>query len=388
MAVAAGAGYWFFVHNADSGRFPVADPFTFTMAKAEDGSATASGFAPSSESMVALTRQLEALSADIELSLASGTLPDGWSQDVVALMNAASVLDSYDVDVSGGTARVTGLTNDRAVFDAATQALDSSFFPALDVTVALDLGPRLLDPASLSATLEAHGDCGALTVAPPPSGPVLQLNDTVRVTGQFADNAGVTRLRDALRAEVGNRPIDIVAEVLDPDHCRIDATLPPLPTGGFAVQLSEGTSGEVVTSGEFRVGQNPVIDVRLPDGVEEGFVWVLLQDVQGVIYNLLPSSARPDASLAALSAEATDGTVRAAFPVDIARSQGLLAILVDSRVVGLSRVHVIHSSTALFPQGRSTTERLDDFVAALEARVAADTGSLLAHASAPLLTLE
>ncbi|WP_198521780.1 serine/threonine protein kinase [Sagittula sp. P11] len=361
LAVAAVAGgAWYVLNGSGGSRFPEQSPFELTVSRGADGAVTATGFVPSPAALAELTQRVEALGGTAELSLGSGALAETWPEDVISLLGAAATLEEFEVALSDNRAEVTGLAEDRAALDAATKGLDGTLYPGLDVQADLLLGPRVLTPGDLSDVIDFWADCGALTLQPP-QGEAYALGDTLRITGTFAAEASRAELETSLTDRIGSRSLQIDADVLNDMHCRIDEALPPLPAEGMEIAFGSGDDGGARPDGIFRPGDNPTIDVGLPEG-SEGYMHVILVDVQGVVYNLLPNRLAPEHSVAALRETAEDGRIRVAFSEAVARAETRVAFRVDDSVIGRSRVVAFHTREPLFEGNRKVTETLDIFL--------------------------
>lgn len=373
LVVAAGAaGYFSGVFDGLSGpAYPPVDPFALTVEKQTGGALRAAGHVPGPDTETALRARAEETGGTAELTLASGAISEDWGPAVIELVTQAAPLEEFHLSVEDDRARLVGLAPDRDALAAVEASFADGFPGGLRGSLDLQLGPRFLTPAAVRPLLEAHADCGPLQLpGPPPIG--YGLEDRIIVTGQFAEAASRDALRDAIADVAGNRPVRIEAEVLNPGLCRVGAVLPRVGSGGFEVRLGYGDRPGGNPSGVYRVGDNPVIDIALPDGVETGYLWVSVVDVKGVVFHLLPNVNRPDNSIASLRAQAPDGLIRVAYPLGDARAAGRLAFTVDGSVLGKSKVLVLHSDGPLFAGLRPTTESAEGYAAALiEAQTAA-----------------
>jgi serine/threonine-protein kinase len=119
-------------------------------------------------------------------------------------------------------------------------------------------------------------------------------------------------------------------------------------------------------TGEFLVGENPVIDVEIPADVSDGFLTVSVLDVSGNVFHLLPNLNRPDNSVDALR-DGQEGpiSIRVAYSIQESRQNGGLAFRVDDSTLGKSKILVIHSSEPLFNEMRPTSESAISYSEAL-----------------------
>ncbi|MCR8827370.1 serine/threonine protein kinase [Pseudosulfitobacter koreensis] len=345
-------------------RYPVAAPYAMVIEKTPSGAAQAVGNVPSTEVEVALAERIEGLGGTAELTLASGDIPPTWGAGLLQIVETALPLEEFRIAVSDTQARVTGLAATRDE-QATVQASFAAGFPeGFTGTAEIGLGPRFLLPGDVRPLLEDRADCGPLQLmSPPPVGYALE--DRVIVTGRFAEEASRSALQAAISDIAGDRPVRVEGEVLNPSLCRIDGVLPKAGPGGFDIRLGYGDRAGDNLAGRYQVGENPTIDVRLPDDMTEGYLWVSVVDVQGIVFHLLPNRTRPDNSIAALRAEAEDGFVRVAYGLDEAQTSGKLAFTVDGSVLGKSKIIALHSDGPLFDELRPTTESVESYAEAL-----------------------
>ena len=371
LLLGAGAG-GAYMSGALDGLFgpshPVADPYTLIAERVDGGAPAMIGHAPSEEAMATLMAPMDTLGGTSDIQLASGDIPEGWAADVADLVAMVSPMEEWRVSVSGGAARVTGMTEDKNLRARLQNALPSH---PLVRDVRIEVGPKLLDLARVMTVLERFADCGplGLTGAPVDGYP---LGARIEVSGKLGATATRDRIASELAAIAGDRPVLMGTEVLSPELCVIDATLPTATSGGFDIKFGYGDRPDENVDGAYSVGENPTIDVIIPAGVERGFLWVSIMDVTGNVYHLLPNINRPDNSLVSLRGGASGAVpVRVAFSIAEALEDNTrLSFLVDE-TFGKSKIVVIHSAAPLFDQVRPTTESLASYTEALAERVTA-----------------
>ena len=84
----------------------------------------------------------------------------------------------------------------------------------------------------------------------------------------------------------------------------------------MSVTLGYGDKDGPNASGVYVVGDNPVIDVTMPAAPAEGFLWVIIADVSGNLFNVLPNINSPDDAIAKIGALADDvRTIRVAYSI-------------------------------------------------------------------------
>ncbi|MGR3321329.1 MAG: serine/threonine-protein kinase [Pseudooceanicola sp.] len=368
-------------------RYPAADPYTLVVQRQFGSDPQAVGNVPSPEIEAALSDRMASIGGGATLTLATGNIAEDWGTALLDVVEAALPLEEFRIAVQNDELRLTGLAHD-AEQQATIRAAFSDGMPgAFSGSVDIGLGPRFLDPATLEPVLASHADCGRLQLqSPPPVG--YGLDDQIIVTGRFAEAATREAVAAEIAAMAGDRPVRVEAEVLNESLCRVDDMLPRAGPGGFDLRFGFGDQEGENLSGRYKVGDNPVIDLRLPEDVQSGFLYVSVVDVKGVVFHLLPNRVRPENSVEALRADADeDGFVRVAYGLDEAQGTGRIAFNVDGSVLGKSKVIVLHSDRELFDELRPTTESAESYADAL--RRARDVGGLSVNSiDSAILTTE
>ncbi|MCB2140321.1 MAG: protein kinase [Rhodobacteraceae bacterium] len=386
LAVGGGAGVYFSGILGPS--LPVADPYVFSVTKAEDGVPEASGFAPTEEVQRALSQEIARQSGTAELSLAQGSIGDGWGGDVALLLSTLATLDEWSLSVNGMAFTATGTTEDAAKEESVTALLSTDLPGGMSGTVDITRRTRLLDAATLQPVIDQIADCGPLVQqSAPPEG--YAETDRIVVSGRLADNGSRVRLFDALRAAAGDREVVIDAEILNPALCLIETRLPSAPSGGFDIAFGFGDSADPNPSGRYFVGENPVIDVKIPAEVTDGFLYVSVLDVSGHVFHLLPNQSRPDNSVASLrGGQAGIVPVRVAYGLAEAQGTSNLAFTVDASSLGKSKVIVLYSKAPLFATLREISEPAADYAQALADLVTSGTAAVATLDSRILTTAQ
>ena len=352
-------------------RYPNVDPYTLVVERTDTGTSSVTGHVPSTDVQDALIARVTP--EDTDLTLATGPISSGWGDGVLQMVTAVLPLDEFRLDIENDAVSLAGLAGSQAEREAVQAAFQSGFPEGFSGTLDIGLGPRFLQPDALNPILQAHSDCGRLQLPnPPPIG--FGLEDTIIVNGRFGDAAVRDSLEASLKDVAGDRPVRIEGEVLNSTLCQIDALLPRAAPGGYDVRFGYGDRDAINLSGRYKVGENPTIDIRLPEEPAEGYLWVSVVDVQGIVFHLLPNRTRPDNALSTLRSEAKDGFVRVAYGLEEAQTNGLLAFTIDDSVLGKSKILVLESNQPLFDDLRPTTESAASYADALiDAR---DTGGL------------
>ena len=217
-----------------------------------------------------------------------------------------------------------------------------------------------------------YADCGPLKQASYP-GPVgYGPEEAILISGTLAGASTVEALQEAIEDIADERFVVIDAEVLNPTLCLVENYLPQAPTSDIEIVFTDGISGENVPDGRFLVGQNPVIDLMIPESLTTGYISTSILDVSGNVFHLLPNNGRPDNSVETLR-EGRNGKVplRVTFDMDnLERNEGELAFTIDASSLGKSKILVLHSYAPLFRQMRPRQESAVGFTEALSERSA------------------
>ncbi len=386
VAVGAGAYLGGVFDGLMGPRYPVAQPYSMIIEKSAAGNAQAVGYVPSPEVEAALAERIEGLGGTARLTLASGDISSTWGEGLLQMFETAQSLEEFRIAVSENKAKVTGLAATRTDLATVQAGFAEGFPEGFDGTADIGLGPRFLLPDDVRPLLDTRADCGPLQLmSPPPVG--YGLEDRVIVNGRFAQETSRSALQVAISDIAGDRPVRVEGEVLNASLCRIDGVLPKAGPGGFDIRLGYGDREGDNLAGVYQVGENPTIDVQLPDEVTDGYLWVSVVDVQGIVFHLLPNRTRPDNSIAALRSEAEDGFVRVAYGLEEAQASGKLAFTVDGSVLGKSKIIALLSDGPLFDELRPTTESVESYAEALI--TARDTsGVTVSSLDSALLTTE
>jgi len=376
VLVAGGAGAYFSgaIDGLLGPRYPVASPYTLIVEQGAGTPPRAIGNVPAPEIADALTDIVRAKGGTADLELATGDIQDTWGQGILDIIGATQGLDEYRVAISGNTVRVTGLAKDANTQASAMLALTDELPDGFTGSAQIDRGPRFLQASQIQPTLDEASDCGPMNlIAPPAIG--YAMGSRIIVSGKLASASSKLALHDALVAIAGDRPVSIDAEILSPALCLIESVLPRVPSGGFDIQYQHGLTGEPNTTGRFLVGENPVIDVIIPQTAQDGFLYISILDVSGNVFHLLPNLNRSDNSVQATrDGETGDVALRVTYAINAVSDRSQLAFLVDDSSLGKSKILVLHSDRPLFDGMRPTTESAASYADAIKA--ARDSGGL------------
>ncbi|WP_170783591.1 serine/threonine protein kinase [Ruegeria lacuscaerulensis] len=369
VIVGGGAGAYFSgAFDSFTGpQYPVAAPYTLVADKREGLPPRAVGFVPSEDTRDAMTREITDQGGTVDLTLASGDISESWGAAVSDVIDTVMELDEWRLVVNGNDAQLTGQTTDQALHDKLEQLYSAGLPAGLQGTVELELEPLFLPAADIRPILAGLADCGALKLENAPTagyGP----ETPVRVIGTLASQDSLTGLDTALTALVGARPIDLGGvNVLNPTLCLIENFLPTAPTSDISIAFYNGEQNDAPNpTGDYVVGQNPVIDVDLPQDVQDGFLSVSVLDVSGNVFHLLPNVTRQENGIAALrDGESGPLSVRVAYSIPESQENGGIAFQVDDSTLGKSKVIVLHTDNQLFDTLRPTTESAAGYAEAL-----------------------
>ncbi len=370
LAAIGGGGYAAGLFDSLLGpTYPNATPYTLTAQRLADAAPQVTGNVPSEEVQTDLASLMDELGGTATLTLSSGDIHDNWGEDVVSLIGLISVLPEWQLDATGDTVTITGLTHDATQRAQLTAIFEADGLPdGLTGTTDIAYRPLFLQAGTIEDILTAHADCGPIELVDPPAAGYG--DDTqVSIRGTVADVATRVELSDDLVNAIEGRDLLLDVEVLNPTLCEVDAVLPEVPEGGFGITFSMGADGSENTSGRFFVGENPVIDVTIPADVTEGFLFVSALDVSGKVFHLLPNLLLEENAIPALRA-GREGPidVRVAFPLAEAQDGTRLAFEVDDTALGKTRIVALHADEQMFDGLRPTTESAGGYVEALANR--------------------
>lgn len=364
---------------------PLADPYRLSARLGEEP--RIEGHAPDPESAVLLRRAFASLSGEMPpeeaLTLAAGVPSEGWVPGLADLMSGLEEVEGWTLEAVGPEVGIAGIApnaaaRERIAADLAARAAAAGL--ALDLELAA--GPRLLRPEEVAAALAPVATCGPLLPADPPAGG-WALGETVEVRGDLAGAGDEERVRAALAPVVGDRRVEVSATLLNEELCAIRALLPPLPSLGMSIRLTEGSTGAPNLPGVFGVGANPVVDLELPASVEEGWLWVILVDNTGEVFNLLPNVSDPEHRLEALGTlENGIRRIRVLHSVqEFEADRTRLAFRISDENFGKSEIIAILSREPLFAVRRPRDESVESFAQGLREALEADPGLIEAVAA-------
>ncbi len=371
-------------------QYPTVSPYTLVADKRPGQAPRAVGFVPSETVRDAMTGEITSEGGDVDLTLASGDISDTWGTAVTDVIDAAMDLDEWRFVVEGNEARLTGQTTDQALHAELEQLYSAGLPAGLQGTADIELESLFLSADEVRPILSGLADCGALKLIDAPStgyGP----ETPIKVGGTLASRDSLVGLDTALTALAGSRPFDLEqVTLLNPTLCLIENFLPSAPTSDISIAFFNGEQGNAPNpTGDFIVGQNPVIDVDLPDDVQDGYLSVSVLDVSGNVFHLLPNVTRQDNDIASLrDGESGPISVRVAYSIDESQDNGGIAFQVDDTALGKSKVIVLHTDNQLFSTIRPTAESAAGYAEALREQDRNVETQILSLDSRILTTLE
>ena len=351
---------------------PTASPYVLSAGVAEDGTATLSGNAPDQATAAMLSQAFAAVSgktpaADV-LTLAHGMPAPTWATDAAGLLAAVTGLADWRVEISDQTATVEGLAATRDGAKAVAAAIRGWIATsAITPTLSIAVGPRTLPAATVAAIAAPFASCGPLTQSKA-AGESYGLGDTIALAGAFASARDGGALQAAMEAAAGDRKVRIDAIALNDVLCAVHRVLPPVPANGQSIWMGYGDTGKINPSGVFHVGDNPIVEVQLPESVADGYLWVvLINDTGGNVYNLLPNRAQEEHAIARIGTLA-DGIrrVRVIHSIaDFKADPDKIAFSVTPTDVGRAEIIALVTKTPLFAVRRPRDESVASFAEAL-----------------------
>lgn len=345
---------------------PVADPYRLSVAKAKDASPRAVGFVPSEEIAESLRQQITSQEGSVDLTLATGAIAETWGADMLAVVDTVDELDTWRVSLSGNRVEIEGSTTQKPLYETIQAAFGNGVLGALDGSPDVTLNEVILAPQRIEEILATLADCGPLFLVDPPLagyGP----DATITIRGTLSSPESRANLMNTIGAIAGDRQVRVDTNTLNATLCLIESVMPRAPSSAIDIEFSQGDANNTPNpSGEFVVGENPVIDVVLPADTIDGYLSVSVLDVSGNVFHLLPNINRQGNSVAELrNGQEGPMSVRVAFPIQQTRSSGELAFRVDESTLGKTKILAIHSSEPLFTEMRPTSESAMSYSEAL-----------------------
>ena len=269
---------------------PTVSPFTLEASKSVSGRTFLVGHAPDEQGASALvsafTSTTNAPPEAASVTLANGVPTDTWIAETAELIGELATLNSWQLSVSGMTARVSGIAPNTDAMRRLTSDL-TEWDTRVALTLQHDLlaGPETLTSDEVAAVLDAVENCGPLETNKPEYG----LGDTVAVSGRVASARDAEAVRQIVTPVIGSRTLDVNVNVMNEDLCAIRAVLPPAPSTNVSIWLGNGADGSPNLTGIYSTGQNPIAEIQAPASIIEGFLWVMIADNTGKVFHVLPN---------------------------------------------------------------------------------------------------
>jgi tRNA A-37 threonylcarbamoyl transferase component Bud32 len=357
---------------------PLVEPYRFAAGASPDGRIALSGFAPDAAEAGRIAAHLaETYGADpsaLSLEPGAGAPVEDFAGAMLALMRALEPMEGWSLALEGRELAVSGTAPDAAAGEdirAALAALARESGLALETDIAD--GPLRLDPDAVASAVAGRSGCGPLTLTPPEGG-AYALGERVAVAGAVPDAARLEALRETLERRIGDRPLALRVDVLNEPVCLVRSLLPAQGRAELSIWLGQGEAGTERENprGTYSVGENPLIDVRLPERASWGHLHVAAVDVTGTVFHMLPNTYVPGTRLADLG-RVEDGVrrVRVAHSMaERAEDPSVIAFQVNENF-GKTLIIAFHTEEPLFDELRPISESAEAFAEALEARIAA-----------------
>ncbi|PUB17268.1 serine/threonine protein kinase [Yoonia sediminilitoris] len=388
LVVLAGAAGWFggFFDRFMTPPLPVAAPYQLDLSFAQDGPPTLTAHAPNE---VIASQFRDAVSASLgapptgDITLATGQPSDAWPTNVATLIGLAARLKTGSVAIADQSAQVGGLAVDVPTKTAVIADLTAFATQAgWRVTSDIAAGPLRLSEKTLLAALDTTTGCGPLSVSGATDGN-FAVSDPITIAGNLADAASNDVIRTALQPFVGERPITLNTQLLNPELCMIRQALVQAPTNIVSLSVADGETGERRLSGVFTTDENPVVDVMIPAQFGQAALWVMAVSADGSVFHVIPNAKNGQTRIDQL-APAENGLHRIRVLHDIddfIANPDLLAVRIKNGDYGKSEVIAILSTEPLWDGRRPTQESVASTAQALEQTLANHPERLLGVAS-------
>ena len=365
---------------------PVASPYTLTASHDPGAPPSLSTHAPTAEAGDVILRayaQITGRTIDpLAVTLADGMPVPIWPEVAAGLIEELRPLESWTLTLEDMTAEVEGLAvsaaeRDRLVGQMRVWAQGNG----VTLATAIVAGPVRLPMIDVERVLRDVATCGPLEQGAEP-GAIYALGETITVRGDVAGAVDVEAIRDAVAGIAGDRRVNVEATVLNEQLCAIRAVMPPTPPSALSVWLGDGSTGQPNLTGVFTTGQNPVVEVHAPDGVD-GTLWVMVVDTDGKVFNVLPNINWTDNRLASIgTVQGGVRRVRVLWSVDEFRADpSRMAFRIEDKDYGKSEVIAILTRSDLFDMRRPRDESVQSLAEALAAALEGREAEILGVAS-------
>ena len=374
----------FFLRGLIWPTLPTVSPFTLEASKAVNGRTFLVGHAPDEQGastlVSAFTSTTNAPPEAANVMLANGVPADTWISEIAELMEELATVNSWQLNVSDMTVRVSGIAqNANAMRKLTSDLTEWDTRAALTLQHDLLAGPVTLTSDVVAAALDAVENCGPLET----NGQEFGLGDTVAVSGRVANASDAEAIRQTVTPVIGSRTLDVNVRVLNEDLCSIRAVLPPAPGINVSVWLGNGSDGSANLTGIYSTGQNPIAEIQAPASLADGYLWVMIADNTGKVFHVLPNINNTEQRLSQLgSLEGGLRRIRVLHSVsDLQLDSSKLAVTVNEGDYGKSEIIAILSRTPLFDLRRPRDESIASASEALSEALAGRGSDILGIAS-------
>lgn len=303
-----------------------------------------------------------------DITMAPGIPTPDWMLQASDLLTMLAELERVELDVTELTASVSGLAIDVATKSAVIAELDR-FGSEFGWQISSDViaGPVSVSVGQVQAAIMPVTDCGPLTLSGDAAGD-FGLSDVITMTGDVALDETRAAVSQSLAPLIGERRTRQELRVLNPQLCEIRAALGSVPTDVVSLSLSNGETGERNLSGVFTTGQNPVVDVVIPETFSEGALWVLVVNPDGSVFHVVPNIYNEEFRINELAdVDAGLRRIRVLHSIEaFIEDNRKLAFRIQEGEYGKSEIIAILSTDSLFDGRRPTTESVTSTALALQ----------------------
>jgi len=386
LGLVGGGGWYAGLLDTWLNPMPTASPYKLAASFGPDGAAL-SGNAPDAEAAqqlgLAFTAATGAATPEGALPLARGVPDAQWVGNVANLLGLMQGLPEWSLSVTDTTVAFDGIASTREQTDQKRTAFqDWVTQTGMKIDVSLRTGPAKLQGQVVVDALEPFALCGPLT---PDKGPLqtYELGETIVISGAMESIEARDALQAGLEPMIGDRSVRLDATILNKDLCTVRKVLPPVGAGDAVIWFGDGVTGEVNLSGIFHAGDNPVVEVLLPQDLAGLSLWVLVVDNTNQVFSLLPNEKQPEHAIQNIGS-IIDGVrrVRVLHSLeDITAKRGEFMITVNADSFGKSEIIAILSKTSLFGTRLPATMSVGGLADELRGVIARDPENIVAVAS-------
>lgn len=386
LGLVGGGGWYAGLLDTWLNPMPTASPYKLAASFGPDGAAL-SGNAPDAEAAqqlgLAFTAATGAATPEGALPLARGVPDAQWVGNVANLLGLMQGLPEWSLSVTDTTVAFDGIASTREQTDQKHTAFqDWVTQTGMKIDVSLRTGPAKLQGQVVVDALEPFALCGPLT---PDKGPLqtYELGETIVISGAVESIEARDALQAGLEPMIGDRSVRLDATILNKDLCTVRKVLPPVGAGDAVIWFGDGVTGEVNLSGIFHAGDNPVVEVLLPQDLAGLSLWVLVVDNTNQVFSLLPNEKQPEHAIQNIGS-IIDGVrrVRVLHSLeDITAKRGEFMITVNADSFGKSEIIAILSKTSLFGTRLPATMSVGGLADELRGVIARDPENIVAVAS-------